>query len=95
MSIGTHIAVIVAGAILTFATHVQVAVISLGTIGAVLMVVGAAGLVLQITSLARQRRLTATQSGPPSEAVLVRPSEAADRARSLPAPTDRDNGSEW
>ncbi|HTJ70905.1 MAG TPA: hypothetical protein VL551_25410 [Actinospica sp.] len=95
MPIGAHISVIVAGAVLAFATHVHVAVVSLGAIGAVLMTVGAIGLTLQITSLARQRRLTAAESAPPSGAVLVRPSESADRTTDLPSPTDRISGSGW
>ncbi|HET9172295.1 MAG TPA: hypothetical protein VFN97_22910 [Actinospica sp.] len=95
MSIGAHISIIVAGAVLAFATHVHVAMLSLVALGAVLMLVGSVGLGLQIMSLARQRRLTAAPSDAPHEAVLVRPSEFADGGHGVPVPPDPDSGSGW
>jgi hypothetical protein len=77
MSIGANIAVIAAGAILTFAVRVHAAAVSVQTVGAVLMAVGVIGLVLQIRALARQRELTAVQAQTPREAVLVAPHGAA------------------
>ncbi len=80
MSIGANVAVITAGAILAFAVRVRVEVVSVHTVGAVLMAVGVVGLALQIRSLARQRELTAVQVQQPAEAVLVRPSGSAQPA---------------
>jgi hypothetical protein len=73
MSIGANLAVIAAGAILSFATHVHTAGFSIQAVGAVLILVGAVSLFLQIQSLARQRELTAAQAEVPPDAVLVRP----------------------
>jgi hypothetical protein len=46
MSIGTSIFLIAVGAILKFAVHASVSGLSLQTIGVILMIVGAIGLVL-------------------------------------------------
>jgi hypothetical protein len=81
MSIGANVSVITAGAVLAFATHIHSTGISIQAIGGVLMAVGAVSLVLQISSLAKQRRLTAVQAGTmPASAIAVRPPGAAGPA---------------
>jgi hypothetical protein len=77
MSIGANVSVITVGAILTFAVRVRTEVLSVHTVGAVLMAVGVVGLVLQLKALARQRELTPVQVQQPAEAVLVRPAGPA------------------
>lgn len=77
MSIGANIAVITAGAVLSFAVRLHTDGLSVHAVGGVLMAVGAVGLVLQIKALLRQRELTAVQAQTPPETVLVRPSGAA------------------
>jgi hypothetical protein len=78
MSIGANVSVITAGAVLAFATRIHSTGISVQALGGVLMVVGAASLVLQLSSLAKQRRLTASQAeAMPASAVAVRPPGAA------------------
>ncbi|HEV3170460.1 MAG TPA: hypothetical protein VGZ32_08980 [Actinocrinis sp.] len=72
MSIGANVSVIAFGAILAFATHVHTPGLNVGAIGAVLIAVGVVGLVMQLTSLARQRKLTAVTVAQGS-AVVVRP----------------------
>ena len=59
MGIGTSIFLIAAGAVLAFAIHVSVSGVSLHTIGLILMVVGAIGLVLSLiwaAAAGRRRR---------------------------------------
>jgi hypothetical protein len=73
MTIGANISVIAVGAILAFATHIRATGFSVIAMGAVLMAVGAAGLVMQVAALARQRRLTAAQADPAIRTVVVRP----------------------
>jgi uncharacterized protein DUF6458 len=79
MGIGTSIIVIAVGAILRFAVYRQnLAGVSVGTIGVILMIAGIAGLVISISLLAMHRRTdvvvreeprgyrrTYTESGPP------------------------------
>ena len=48
MTIGTSIVLIAVGAILKFAVHTHVSGVSLQTIGVILMVVGALGLILSL-----------------------------------------------
>jgi len=72
MSIGANTSVITAGAVLTFATRFHLDGVNVSAVGMVLMLVGLAGLILQITALRRQRELTALQASAPN-AVLVRP----------------------
>jgi len=55
MTIGGSIFVIAVGAILYFATNVEVAQVSIDTVGLILMIAGAAGLVL---GFAQQRALS-------------------------------------
>jgi hypothetical protein len=56
MSIGTSLFLIAAGAILKFAVHKSVSGVSLDTVGLILIVVGAIGLVLSLIFLAGARR---------------------------------------
>jgi hypothetical protein len=84
MSIGANLAVIAAGAILSFATHVHTAGFSIQAVGAVLILVGAVSLFLQIQSLARQRELTAVR--PPGAPTPPMPSGA--RAGTTAQPLD-------
>ncbi|WP_034271620.1 hypothetical protein [Actinospica robiniae] len=77
MSIGANVSVITVGAILAFAVRVRMQVLSVHTVGAVLMAVGVVGLILQIRALSRQRELTSAQIAQPAEAVLVRPAGSA------------------
>lgn len=72
MSIGANTSVITAGAVLTFATRFHLDGVNISAVGMVLMLVGLAGLVLQLTALRRQRQLTARQAAA-ANAVLVRP----------------------
>jgi len=73
MSIGANVSVITVGAVLAFAVRVRMQVLSVHTVGAVLMAVGLVGLIMQIRALARQRELTPVQVQQPADAVLVRP----------------------
>lgn len=59
---------IAVGAILTFAVHVQTTGFSLHTIGIILMIVGAAALVLTLSLLGMQRK-TVIRRGPAGEIV--------------------------
>jgi len=72
MSIGANTSVVTAGAVLTFATRFHLDGVNVSAVGMVLMLVGLAGLILQLTALRRQRELTALQATAP-DAVLVRP----------------------
>lgn len=88
MSIGANVSVITVGAILAFAVRVRMQVLSVHTVGAVLMAVGVVGLILQIRALSRQRELTSAQIAQPAEAVLVRPAGSARPAGFSGATTD-------
>jgi uncharacterized YccA/Bax inhibitor family protein len=61
MGIGTSILLIAVGAILKFAVTASVSGIELATVGVILMIVGAVGLLitLYLATLARDRRTTA------------------------------------
>ena len=56
MGIGTSLLLIAAGAILKFAVHASVSGLSLQTVGVILMVVGAIGLLLSLFWTASARR---------------------------------------
>jgi len=56
MGIGLSILLIAIGAIITFAVHATVAGVSLSTIGIILMVVGAIGLIVAMTIFGGSRR---------------------------------------
>lgn len=88
MSIGANIAVVAAGAILAFAVRVHTGAVSVTAVGAVLMAVGAIGLVLQIKALARQRELTTAQAQAAPDGVLVRPNGSPWPAYGPPNTTD-------
>jgi len=108
MSIGANVSVITVGAVLAFAVRVRMQVLSVHTVGAVLMVVGVVGLIMQIRALSRQRELTSVQVQQPAEAVLVRPGGAphpygiagttADPVRPAESPyqsAEEYEGNEW
>ena len=48
MGIGTSIALIAIGAILRFAVHGHLSAVSIGTVGIILIIVGAAGLIISL-----------------------------------------------
>jgi Domain of unknown function (DUF6458) len=56
MTIGAGIFLIVVGAILKFATNLEVAQIDIDTVGIILMIAGAVGLVLGLVQEAVRRR---------------------------------------
>jgi len=87
MSIGANVSVITVGAIFAFAVRVRTQVLSLHTMGAVLMAVGVVGLIMQLRALARQRELTSVQLRQPAQAVLVRPPGAPAPAHLVPGGT--------
>lgn len=89
MSIGANVSVSALGAILAFATHVHTHGLNVSAIGAVLMVVGVAGLAMQLASLSRQRRLTAFTTAQRS-AVVVQPYDAMPGATQYGDPAERD-----
>ncbi|MBX6370947.1 MAG: hypothetical protein IRZ02_01645 [Acidothermus sp.] len=66
MGIGAAIFLIAVGAILTFAVHASVSGVSLQTIGIILMVVGAIGLLVVLTVFTPRRRTRVIESGPVS-----------------------------
>jgi hypothetical protein len=75
MGIGVSLILIAAGAILTWAVHTTVSGIDINTIGVILMVVGAVGLLLSLMfwsswggfggAPAARRRTTYVEDGPP------------------------------
>jgi hypothetical protein len=58
MGVGTSLFLIAVGAILKFAVTATVSGIDIATVGVILMVVGAVGLVLSLLALGRTRRAT-------------------------------------
>ena len=58
MGIGTSIFLIAAGAILYFAVNAEVSGLEISTVGLILMLVGALGLVISLFFLSSQRRTT-------------------------------------
>ncbi|MDQ1719391.1 MAG: hypothetical protein QOE89_3344 [Pseudonocardiales bacterium] len=56
MRIGASLLIIAVGAILKFAVTKQVSGVNLGTVGIVLMIVGAAGLVISLILITSRRR---------------------------------------
>jgi hypothetical protein len=59
MSLGAGIFLLVVGAILAFAINVDVPGIDLTTVGYILMIAGAAGIILGIVLMTRRRRTVA------------------------------------
>jgi hypothetical protein len=60
MGIGAGIFLLAVGAVLTFAVDVRVSGIDLSTVGVILMLAGALGIVLDVALLAPRRRRTRT-----------------------------------
>jgi hypothetical protein len=68
MGIGAGIFLIAVGAILTFAVDVAVSGLDIGVIGVVLMLAGAAGIILELAVFApRRRRIVYRQQRPDVE----------------------------
>jgi uncharacterized membrane-anchored protein len=65
MTIGGSIALIVIGAILRFAISFSPAYVNLRLVGVILMIAGAAGLIISLSFLAARRRNR--PAGPPAE----------------------------
>ena len=82
MPIGANIFVIAAGAILTFATDFDTPGFNVPALGAVLMVVGAVGLIMRLMAVYRQRQL-AVQRAMPGRSVVAPPVTAAARSARL------------
>jgi hypothetical protein len=92
MSIGANISAIAFGAILSFATHVNTPGFDIPAIGAIIMVVGVAGLIMQLASLSRQRQLTAFGALRSRRRVVVRPSNLPPTSAPVLDDPDRDGG---
>jgi hypothetical protein len=71
MGIGVSLILIAAGAILTWAVHATVSGLDINTIGVILMIVGAIGLILSMMfwsswgGVGGRRRTTYVEEGPP------------------------------
>jgi hypothetical protein len=63
MGIGTSLFLIAVGAILKFAVHATVSGVSIATVGVILMVVGAVGLLISLFYLLAWRDRTAASAG--------------------------------
>jgi Domain of unknown function (DUF6458) len=61
MGIGVGVFLIALGAILTFAVHVTTSGFNIHTVGVILMIAGALGLVVTMTIFAPRRRATTVQ----------------------------------
>jgi hypothetical protein len=61
MGIGVSVFLIAVGAILTFAVHTAVSGISIQTVGIILMIAGAIGLLVTLTVFAPRRRTSVTE----------------------------------
>ena len=66
MGIGVAVFLIAAGAILTFAVHATLSGISIQTVGVILMIAGALGLVVTLTIFAPRRQATGRAAAAPS-----------------------------
>ena len=80
MGIGINIFLIAVGAILTFAVDATVAGLDISTVGIILMIAGAVGLLLTLLVFAPRRRRIVTQT--------TRPGVAAPDASSQVTTTD-------
>jgi hypothetical protein len=69
MGIGTSIFLIAVGAILYFAVNADVSGLEISTVGLILMICGALGLVISLFFLGRYR------GGPPAERTVIRDRE--------------------
>lgn len=61
MGIGVAVFLIAVGAILTFAVHASLSGISIQTVGIILMIAGAIGLLVTLTVFAPRRRTSVTE----------------------------------
>jgi len=61
MGIGVAVLLMAVGAILTFATHVTTSGFNIHTVGVILMIAGALGLIVTLTVFAPRRRATTVQ----------------------------------
>ncbi|HXR41128.1 MAG TPA: DUF6458 family protein [Acidothermaceae bacterium] len=61
MGIGVSVFLIAIGAILTFAVHATLSGISIQTVGIILMIAGAIGLLVTLTVFAPRRRTSVTE----------------------------------
>ena len=72
MGLGVSLFLIAVGAILTFAVHATVSGVSINTIGWILMIVGAVGILLSLLfwsswgGTGNRRRTTVVDDGPPA-----------------------------
>ena len=71
MGIGVGILLMAVGAILTFAVHVTTSGFNIHTVGVILMIAGALGLVVTLTIFAPRRRATTVQERTVSPNPLV------------------------
>ena len=71
MGIGVGILLMAVGAILTFAVHVTTSGFNIHTVGVILMIAGALGLVVTLTIFAPRRRATTVQERTVSANPLV------------------------
>lgn len=68
MTMGTGVVLFVIGAILTFAVHVETTVISLGTVGTILMAAGVVVFLIGLVLTVRGRRtVTTSRAADPAE----------------------------
>jgi hypothetical protein len=82
MRIGGSIFLIVLGAILTFAIHVQTRGFSLHTVGIILMIAGSAATALTLI-IWSQRAKTVIRRGPDGQVTEERPTTAYDESPRL------------
>ena len=71
MGIGVGLFLIAAGAILTFAVHAYSNVANIQTIGVILMIVGAVGLLLDLIIFAPRRRVVRSDYAGPDEVITT------------------------
>jgi hypothetical protein len=76
MTIGASLLLIAVGAILKFAVHADVQHLNVGTVGVILMIVGAAGLVIGLIMMTTRRRTDVISR--PGHTTYVEPNEPLD-----------------
>ena len=76
MRIGASLFLIACGAILTFAVTQEVNGVDLSTVGVILMIVGAAGLVITLIMLSARRRTDIIHR--PNSTTYIAPSDPVD-----------------
>lgn len=70
MGIGVAVLLIAVGAILTFAVHASLTGISISTVGIILMIAGAIGLIVTLTIFAPRRRTRVTEENVDSDPIV-------------------------